>query len=422
VAARGAGCTVVAIHEPAHSVGAETTGDRLATVWGLLAAHGVEAVLSGNDHNYQRWQALNAAGAPDPNGVTQFVVGTGGHDPQRAARADPRLATDLHRQHLAGALRLELWPDKAVFAFVATDGTVLDDGELPCHSGPADAERPRTPRGLATAAPFGDEVWLRWEASTDDVGVVAYEVFRDGERVATTGPGTAYADTGLEPGRTYRYAVRARDAAGRVSGRSRAATVTTPTDPPLLAEGFEDGSLARWSTAGAVSLVRDAASGRSAARLLAEGAPAYARAALPRPQRSVYVRLRVNLARQGPNPVALLRLRTGTASLLGLTVSAGGRLGYHDDVSGRGEAGQAVLPMGEWRTVEVAVRIDDDGGADRIAVWLDGVPVPELTGTVELGDAPVAVLQLGDSSPGDASELVVDDVVVLGARPPEAGG
>ena len=89
----------------------------------------------------------------------------------------------------------------------------------------ADTTAPSTPQGLAASA-SGTTVSLRWSASSDDVGVTAYDVYRRGVRVGTT-TGTAFTDSGLSPGTAYTYAVAARDAQGNTSARSGTAAVTT---------------------------------------------------------------------------------------------------------------------------------------------------------------------------------------------------
>ena len=51
-------------------------------------------------------------------------------------------------------------------------------------------------------------MFLQWTASTDNVGVVGYDIERDGSLVSVVA-GVQYNDTGLAPGTTYRYAVQA---------------------------------------------------------------------------------------------------------------------------------------------------------------------------------------------------------------------
>jgi chitodextrinase len=83
---------------------------------------------------------------------------------------------------------------------------------------------PSTPTGLGASVQKGRKVALTWNGSSDNVGVVGYDVYRNGSRIAGTS-GTSYTD---RPGRgTFTYQVRARDAAGNVSGLSAGATVTT---------------------------------------------------------------------------------------------------------------------------------------------------------------------------------------------------
>jgi fibronectin type 3 domain-containing protein len=102
-------------------------------------------------------------------------------------------------------------------------------------SEPADTQAPTAPAGLTATATSGRSVDLAWAESTDDVGVVGYEVYRDGARIATTGPVTSYADGTVAPGATYTYVVAALDAAGNRSSFSPPATVSLPasdTQPP----------------------------------------------------------------------------------------------------------------------------------------------------------------------------------------------
>ncbi|HSD22658.1 MAG TPA: Ig-like domain-containing protein, partial [Anaeromyxobacter sp.] len=92
--------------------------------------------------------------------------------------------------------------------------------------GTIDTSPPTVPTGLAATAVSSSQINLTWNASTDDVGVTGYDVFRDGVAITTVGT-NAYSNSGLAAGTTYVYAVRARDAAGNVSALSATASATT---------------------------------------------------------------------------------------------------------------------------------------------------------------------------------------------------
>ena len=99
---------------------------------------------------------------------------------------------------------------------------------------PADTEAPTTPTNL-TATAVGARIELRWSASTDDTGVAAYEVTRDGSVLARIESGTSYSDGATQPATTYAYRVEAIDVAGNRSGPSDAVTVTTGSADPVIA-------------------------------------------------------------------------------------------------------------------------------------------------------------------------------------------
>jgi 3',5'-cyclic AMP phosphodiesterase CpdA len=141
-----AGCTLVSFHDPRWGLDQHTDHTRLDPVWRLLAAEGVDVVLDGNEHNYQRWQPLDADGQPDPAGITEFVVGTGGHEQMKLGGIDARVAAAYQTD---GALRLELEQGQAQFTYEDTTGNMLDAGSIGCDGPPAapvasDAPAPAT--------------------------------------------------------------------------------------------------------------------------------------------------------------------------------------------------------------------------------------------------------------------------------------
>ena len=91
---------------------------------------------------------------------------------------------------------------------------------------------PSTPTNLRGSA-TGTNVALNWTASTDNVQVIAYDIYRDGALAGTvagtvgTPPATTFNDSALSPNKAYKYYAVARDSAGNVSGHSNEVTVTT---------------------------------------------------------------------------------------------------------------------------------------------------------------------------------------------------
>jgi len=91
----------------------------------------------------------------------------------------------------------------------------------------ADTTAPSVPTGLGATASSASQINLSWAASTDNVGVTGYRVYRAGALIATVGAVTGYQNTGLTASTSYAYTVQAIDAAGNASGQSNAASATT---------------------------------------------------------------------------------------------------------------------------------------------------------------------------------------------------
>src|SRR5439155_767888 len=106
---------------------------------------------------------------------------------------------------------------------------------------PPDTTPPSVPTGLTASAVSSSQINLSWTASSDNVGVSGYRVYRNGTQIATTSA-TSFANTGLQPSTTYTYTVAANDAAGNLSAQSSPASATTPappdTTPPSVPTGL----------------------------------------------------------------------------------------------------------------------------------------------------------------------------------------
>ena len=118
-----------------------------------------------------------------------------------------------------------------------------------------DTISPSTPTGLAASNIAQTGLALNWNASSDNVGVTGYDVYRNGARVASV-TSTSVNQSTLSCGTSYPFAVRALDGAGRTSAAaqltvSTAACSTTPpptdTTPPSTPTGLGISSATRTS-------------------------------------------------------------------------------------------------------------------------------------------------------------------------------
>lgn len=134
--------------------------------------------------------------------------------------------------------------DEAGNASAASDPVMVSTPIAP------DLTPPTAPAALV-ASTTQTSVTLSWTPSTDERGVAAYEVIRDGLAVGsglTPSPTPSFTDTGLTPTTTYHYTVVALDAAGNRSAPSAPVTATT-LSAFLLSESFSAPDGSRWSSA-----------------------------------------------------------------------------------------------------------------------------------------------------------------------------
>ncbi|MBC1372796.1 chitin-binding protein [Listeria booriae] len=98
-----------------------------------------------------------------------------------------------------------------------------------------DKEAPSKPMQLTTTAQTFNSISLKWQASTDNRGIEAYEIYRNGQLVGeSTSP--AYQDVNLAANTTYTYTIRARDFAGNRSEISSALQAKTAMKPVIDTE------------------------------------------------------------------------------------------------------------------------------------------------------------------------------------------
>ena len=207
----------------------------------------------------------------------------------------------------------------------------------------SDATPPSVPGGLA-ATPAAFSVALTWTASTDNVGIGGYDVFRGGSLVASLGNLTSYTDTtvaavdGIQLHRARSGHLRA-----IASAQSAPLPVTTPASaaPPVFADGFESGDLFRLDDQGWAWRLTDQRRPKRHVR----GRGQRDREPPPAPRRpsgatypDAYARVGVEIDTSTEQlQVTLLRLRdaAGAGDFGYVYLTAGGKLAFHNDLDRR---------------------------------------------------------------------------------------
>jgi hypothetical protein len=235
LAANPRACTLAAWHHPRWSSGHDGSNAFMAPIWSLFYQSGGDLVLVGHSHDYERFAPMNATGAVSPqDGMRSFVVGTGGVNFTGFLPGGPAAGSEARQNTVFGVLRLSLHPASYDWSFLPIAGsTFSDSGSQSCRAIPATAETqpPSVPANVAATA-TGRRIDVSWTASTDNVGVSGYQVWRSAGSgapallSATSGTSTTLSDTSVTAGGEYRYFVRARDAVGNFSAFSAPAAVT----------------------------------------------------------------------------------------------------------------------------------------------------------------------------------------------------
>jgi hypothetical protein len=102
-------------------------------MWADMYAAGVDVVLSGHDHDYERFTPLDASGTPDARrGVREFVVGTGGVGLQRFSHTTAP-GSVVKQNDTFGVLALTLRPSSYDWRFVPVGDGFHDSGHGACH-------------------------------------------------------------------------------------------------------------------------------------------------------------------------------------------------------------------------------------------------------------------------------------------------
>ncbi len=133
LAAHSAACTAAYWHHPRFSSGVHGNDAGMQDLWQVLYDAGVDVVLNGHDHDYERFAPQDPAGNADPaRGIREFVVGTGG----RSLRAFGTAASNsqVRNSDTHGVLKLTLYDSRYEWEFIPVAGqTFSDSGTADCH-------------------------------------------------------------------------------------------------------------------------------------------------------------------------------------------------------------------------------------------------------------------------------------------------
>ncbi len=125
-------CTLAYWHEPRFSSGQWGNHDRYDAFWQDLYAAHADIVLNGHDHDYERFAPQNPSQQADPNGIREFVVGTGGasHGPFNATQPN----SQLRNNNTFGVIQFTLHDASYDWKFIPVAGqSFTDSGSEACR-------------------------------------------------------------------------------------------------------------------------------------------------------------------------------------------------------------------------------------------------------------------------------------------------
>jgi hypothetical protein len=129
----GKACTLAYWHHPRFSSGTHGNDASQAPFWDALYAANADVILTGHDHNYERFAPQTPSGSADNGrGIRAFVVGTGGAETRTAGAT--KANSDVFSSASHGVLRLTLSPNGYAWQFLPVAGqTFTDSGTGSCH-------------------------------------------------------------------------------------------------------------------------------------------------------------------------------------------------------------------------------------------------------------------------------------------------
>lgn len=131
LAAHSNKCVLAYWHKPRFASGEHGSYTSSQTLWADLAASKADIVLNGHDHDYERFEAMDAGGNASSTGMVEFVVGTGGIGLGTWVAIQAHSIARNNTDH--GVLKLTLMSTSYDWEFVSSDGSYKDQGHESCH-------------------------------------------------------------------------------------------------------------------------------------------------------------------------------------------------------------------------------------------------------------------------------------------------
>jgi len=133
LAANPSQCALAYWHKPRWSSGATHGSDSgMQTLWQVLSNAGVELVINGHEHHYERFAEMNASGSAVSSGLREIVVGTGGMS--HYGFGTILSTSQVRNSSTFGVLKLTLNSSSYSWQFVPVAGsTFTDSGSTNCH-------------------------------------------------------------------------------------------------------------------------------------------------------------------------------------------------------------------------------------------------------------------------------------------------
>jgi hypothetical protein len=130
-------CVMAVWHQPRFTSGRHTNDTTYVPWWNLLYQYKADLVMNGHNHNYERFNPINPSEQADPNGIREFVIGTGGAPGDGYTYAShPLQPNEVVRNQTVqyGVLKMTLSASSYSWTWLPAAGsTFTDSGSANCH-------------------------------------------------------------------------------------------------------------------------------------------------------------------------------------------------------------------------------------------------------------------------------------------------